>query len=338
MPLFEQSVPVSEEQVSSLVNRQWNVTLGSVLKASQNHTFSGQLEGRHVVVRVTPDPTARHLTRIRQEIAFVNYLSEHKLKHVCAPIPTLSGEWVVHQEGLTVVVSEWALGEPVDFFAYRWMTDEAVVKAWGKWLAECHCLSREFARSSPAVAQAVQRFDTIHNNILADCPLHADDITVMDDPDHFGVIHGDLNPSNFFVLKEEDGSAVLSVFDWDQTQRGWFLWDLAQACFTVYMVAGSAIGIDGKPTPQAKPEVFEDLLLQGYEQVLQQQLQREEGRSSHLVDRQRLQRMIAMKKYFYETFCRKAKAEGNLPKDMEYFINYIVDWFDREKAAIKDEM
>ena len=53
------------------------------------------------------------------------------------------------------------------------------------------------------------------------------------------------------------------------------------------------------------------------------------------VDRDRLKRMVNMRMYFYETFCRTAKAEGNLPADMEYFINYVIRWFDKKRGIVE---
>lgn len=62
------------------------------MKASQNHTFSGvfEAEGKEVKcsIRVTPDPSGIHLNRIKDELAFVDFCANHKLKHVCGPIPT----------------------------------------------------------------------------------------------------------------------------------------------------------------------------------------------------------------------------------------------------------
>jgi hypothetical protein len=34
---------------------------------------------------------------------------------------------------------------------------------------------------------------------------------------------------------------------------------------------------------------------------------------------------------FYEQFCRRAKAEGGIPPDMDYFINYIVGYLDKRR-------
>jgi Ser/Thr protein kinase RdoA (MazF antagonist) len=64
----------------------------------------------------------------------------------------------------------------------------------------------------------------MHEGILKGAPVAEEDRAVMSDPLHFGVIHGDVNISNFFFIESEQS---LHVFDWDQTQRGWYLWDLA---------------------------------------------------------------------------------------------------------------
>ena len=52
----------------------------------------------------------------------------------------------------------------------------------------------------------------------------AEDAAVADDPAHFGVIHGDLNVSNFYYTPPTaaadggsgGGGGRLSIFDWDQ--------------------------------------------------------------------------------------------------------------------------
>lgn len=48
--------------------------------------------------------------------------------------------------------------------------------------------------------------------MMKEAPISEEDRAVMQDPNHFGVIHSDMNTSNFFYVKEED---CLSVFDWD---------------------------------------------------------------------------------------------------------------------------
>jgi Ser/Thr protein kinase RdoA (MazF antagonist) len=52
----------------------------------------------------------------------------------------------------------------------------------------------------------------MHEGILKEAPVAEEDRAVMKDLNHFGVIHGDLNTSNFFFIEEEQ---LLAVFDWD---------------------------------------------------------------------------------------------------------------------------
>jgi Ser/Thr protein kinase RdoA (MazF antagonist) len=82
---------------------------------------------------------------------------------------------------------------------------------------------------------------------LAGTKLHPDDIALVDDLDHYGVLHGDLNTSNIHYVDEKDH---LSVFDTDQVQVGFYLFDIAQACFTIVMVEDG--GFPGVEAPVEK--------------------------------------------------------------------------------------
>ena len=48
---------------------------------------------------------------------------------------------------------------------------------------------------------------------MKDAPVREEDLAAMSNPEHYGVIHSDVNTSNFFYIDEEN---LLSVFDWDQ--------------------------------------------------------------------------------------------------------------------------
>ena len=88
------------------------------------------------------------------------------------------------------------------------------------------------------------------------------------------------------------------------------------------MLAGAGSLFEGSKVKEADPVRFANWMVEGYESVA--------GEGS--VDRARLQRMIELRKYFYEIFCRTAIAQGDVPKDMLFFINYIINWFDKVKA------
>ena len=49
-------------------------------------------------------------------------------------------------------------------------------------------------------------------------------------------LSGDLNISNFFWQppSELNPHGIMSVFDWDQCQKGWFMWDLSAVVFFPY--------------------------------------------------------------------------------------------------------
>ena len=301
-----------------------------MIAASQNHTFSAEnTESAKFAVRVTPDPLRKHQQRVEDEVMFVNFISKTNLHHVCSPIvvenfssfaamsEVSTDGLVVRANNLIIVVFSWAIGNPLGFLEYRWMLDLSVVRSVGIWLASFHQYSRDFTVAYPEVSTRIQGWNQVHDGVLSTALLDPRDEAVVTDPQHFGVIHGDLNCSNYFY---DDVSSSLSVFDWDQTQRGWFLWDVAQAVFTVVMLSEAGLPISCTPVPEANPQAFIEMIVSGYESVA--------GAGS--VDRSRLDRMVQLRMQFYELFCRRATAEGDIPADMAAFIAYIVDWFDRK--------
>lgn len=331
MPLFEQTVPINRDDIAALVANTWKIKLGDIIKASQNHTFKAELlhdSEQKFVVRVTPDPDGQHEQRVRDETTFVSFLAQHRdrLQHVCAPVAyreseTAAESFILKAPSLLIVVYEWALGAPLNFMEFSWMQRPEVAFTWGRWFAQFHQLSRLFAAEHPEVAGRIQRWSDIHHGVLRNAPLSPEDVKAMDDPTRFGVIHGDLNISNFFYLP---GTVdTLSVFDWDQVQRGWFMYDVAQAAFTVHMLAENGSIVGHAPVPEADPTLFEERLLAGYASIV--------GEES--VDREQYRRMMSLRMYFYETFCRQAKAEGSVPPDMAFFIDYIIHWFDNRRSS-----
>ena len=123
------------------------------------------------------------------------------------------------------------------------MKDKAVIFAWGRYFAQLHKISKKFDTEHPEVAQRIQKWDEVHCSILAGTKLHQDDITVMN-PQHYGTLHGDLNLSNIHYVDDGD---YLSVFDTDQVQRGFYLFDMAQAIFTLVMLEQAGMPIVGTP-------------------------------------------------------------------------------------------
>lgn len=325
MPLFE-TFAAEREAVAAVVLECWGLTLDEVLKVSQNITYAAHdVAGAKLAVRAAP---ARHRDRIRDELTCVHWLAtEGGLAGVCAPVyprgvepAAAEGAGVTAGEA-TVSVCRWAQGTLLPFASFRWMTDPDIVTAWGAWLASMHVASRAFVSRHPDVAARIRAWDEVHESVMAGVPLHPDDVAVMADPAHFGILHGDANISNFHVLEAPPAPPTLSVFDWDQLQRGWYEWDMAQCMLTSYMLAEGGSLPAGDPVPEAQPEVFKEHFVRGYESVT--------GVGS--VDQARLARMVKMRKLFYKRFCERAKSE-TIPPDMSWFIEYVLRWVAKEEA------
>jgi len=270
--LFE-TIKIDLEHVKQIVLSHWDVELGGLIKASQNHTFNAtQIKSsKPVIVRVTPDPRKEQRDRIELEISLLHYLSsKYPVLNVCEPISSVGGNSFEVVGDLVIVVFEFAKGSPVEWAKYRWLTDKELVLAWGKWFGQFHVASKEFTKSHPDLVSRARPWTKIHQNVTEGTPLHPDDEKFQSDPQFYGLLHGDLNCSNFFF---DEITKSLCVFDWDQIQVGWFLYDLSQAIFGVYFLAGTGT-TDGKSVGIEDCHLFTDWLVEGYESVPKKKLRK----------------------------------------------------------------
>jgi len=269
----------------------------------------------------------RFFQKIVDEIAFVRQVAMSlDLKgQVCLPVPPQScaaldksENWVVRSGDVLIVVSEFARGEMLDLAHHTWMFDQRLVEACGRWIGFFHIASAKFCKENPVTAARIQRWDEVHDGVMKGISLHPSDRLAEEkrDPTRYGVLHGDVNCSNFFY---SSSTAQLSVFDWDQVEQGWFMYDLAQPIFAPYLIARA--GSPGGPPIPADPGQFTNWLVAGYESVM--------GRNT--VDRDALNRMLMLRRSLYDRFCRRALVEGDPPQDMKGFLEYVVNWLDRER-------
>lgn len=323
MPKLFETLPVDRDRVAELVQRHWDLDLGENLKASQNHTFAASdTAGKQYAVRVTPDPRNTQHGRIQDELSLVHYLSTRAgVPGVCGPVQGRVGDtatdFAIRDGDLTLCVFHWAQGRPAQFQTYQWMTDPAIVRAWGATLARIHRGTSVFARDHPQVAARIRAWTEVHDGIMAPAAaeLHPDDAAVeAAGGPQYGILHGDLNVSNFFLADGDEGLR-LSVFDWDQVQRGWYEYDLAQAILVSVMLAEAGAVPTGECVPEADPLAFEAWLVEGYASVA----------GEGAIDRARLTRMIALRKDFYGRFCARARQEG-VPEGMRLFVDYCDRW------------
>lgn len=314
--LFE-TIPVDEEEIRAIVLDYWTVKLGNCIKSSQNHTYLayGESENDRFVVRVTPDPEQSRSSSVRVELALLDYLRKNNLPVCCAIASKKTGEKLVRIGTLIITLFEFATGEPVVLTEWRFLTDKAMVTGLGKWLGQFHVLTRQFAKENPDLVANAREWTELHDGVLAAIPVSDVDQKLRSDPSRYGLIHGDVNMSNFYW---NTALGLPCMFDWDQAQRAWFEYDISSPIWTVVMLHGAGSPIDHSPVPQANVEEYTNRILEGYEEIV-----------GYKVDREMLARMIEIRRQFYRRFCLRAVQELPADHPMGLFCKYIVDWLDK---------
>ena len=146
--LFD-TTPVSDEVVRKIVKENWPaLELGKILKESQNVTYEATIDGKKVCVRATATPGCQQ--RVYDEVTFLRYVKSNGVS-ACGPIEP----GVIFLEGTIVTVTEWAEGAPVAGHEFKWCTEEAQVKAQGRWFRKLHDVSRQFQKDQPEVANRI---------------------------------------------------------------------------------------------------------------------------------------------------------------------------------------
>ncbi|CAF2088569.1 unnamed protein product [Rotaria magnacalcarata] len=318
MPLFE-TIPVDVEQVRQLARDHWGVEVGECIKTSQNHTFlANKATTERFVLRVTPDPENKRFDCTELEVALLEYLHENKLSVCTAVKSSVTASAIVRIDSLILCLFTFATGEPVVFTDWIWMTNREIVVGLGCWLARLHKLTRRFCQEQPALAARARHWTTLHEGVLSGVEVDERDSKTAADPFYFGVIHGDVNPSNYYW---DSTLGMPCMFDWDQLQQSWFLYDLSAPIFGVISLERYGSPIDRSIVPQANSKLYTTWLLEGYES--------EEGVVA--VDRDALQRMVLIRRELYKRFCRKALLELPAEHPMAQFCQFVTDSFDKEE-------
>lgn len=345
MPLFE-TFSVDNTLLRSIVKDHWGVELGECVKASQNHTYtatkpspsnaSDKSNAGHeesFFLRVMPDTDKTRLAPTQLEIALLEYLHSNNLP-VCHPISsTLTGSCIVQHDNLLICLFTKATGEPVVYTEWKWMEREVVVGL-GKWFALLHQLSRKFMKEFPEQAAKARHWKTLHSGVLAEVEVDERDAKTENEGDtqHYGVIHGDVNPSNYFWNptkenttdeREKEREGMPCMFDWDQMQSSWYLYDLSAPIWGVITLEKAGSPIDRTQVPSANSKNYTDWLVEGYE-----------ANGGGKVDREALQRMVRIRRELYVRFCKKAVLELEDGHGMKSFCQFMVDFFEKEE---KDE-
>ncbi|KAM9975007.1 hypothetical protein ACTFIW_008480 [Dictyostelium discoideum] len=321
MGLFE-TIEVDNDKLKSIALKYWGVELGKCLKSSQNHTFlvskinDNTKESENFILRVTPDPKKERIESTKLEVKLLNYLNDNKLP-VCPTIANLvDGEGMVVIDDLIICLFKYATGESINYVEWKWLENQEMAIGLGRWFGELHKLTRSFVKEYPEMLKKARHWQTLHSGVLKGVPVNQLDIESSKDPNQFTIIHGDVNPSNYHW---DASIGMPSMFDWDQLQESWLLYDLSAPIWGV--VSLEKFGMGG-PVPLANPKQYIDLLLQGYEPTIGEK-----------VDRDALDRMIEIRRQLYIRFCKAAVIElADKPDSPMYlFCKRMTDNFENEE-------
>ena len=133
---------------------------------------------------------------------------------------------------------------------------------------------------------------------------------------------------------------TLSVFDWDQVQLSWFLYDLSSVVFFPYMLTQAETWMDGQLTPsQDVYEQWFEWVASGYEDGLQEAVK---DVTTNKVNRDVFRRMVLLRRNFYVRFCRRAlveinediamgKTDAETLQGMKVFMEWVVNALNNEQ-------
>ncbi len=119
----------------------------------------------------------------------------------------------------------------------------ALAQSMGQFMGKLHRLSKEFSPSLPRFKRFSIAEDFVEVEHIGLSVLHAHDGPVLQayrdtvaaiqqlpqDHESYGLCHADFHGGNFFIT--DDG--VITLFDFDDCQYAWFVYDIAMALFYV---------------------------------------------------------------------------------------------------------
>ncbi len=236
--LVARATQVAEEAALEAA-RLWDPGVSQVahVRSGENETWAADLRGTNSIVRITSE---HHRTRdqLEAELDFVEYLAGNGLAVACP---------LVNQEGQRVaeVPRRAARGERGWAVAFRRLEgrhyeyysadiDRPLFRLWGETMGRLHSLSTRY--EPPAGRWRPHWYDDAVAGCARDgVPLDEEALGLREElvrwlkgvpseDSHYGTVHGDFERTNFLIHVGRIG-----VFDFDDSCRHWFMWDVACA-------------------------------------------------------------------------------------------------------------
>ncbi|MHA1952559.1 MAG: phosphotransferase enzyme family protein [Candidatus Heimdallarchaeaceae archaeon] len=232
----------------------------------ENYIFSFQKENQDYFLRIGD---GKHMTfkLVQAELDWVSYLVEKNVPAV-KPINSVNNrvlEKINTDDGsFNVVAFEKAVGEHLDHRNPPNWSDE-IIKEYGRIIGRMHALSKNYE------AKEAKRYH-FKPSMDIEWLLKGEDKEVIEritelfqeienlpkNKDSYGLVHGDLHTSNFFVKDDK----ITAILDFDRTCYKWFISEIAVALY--YPLYLTRLNQDRKPQEDFVKR-FLPLFMNGYE-------------------------------------------------------------------------
>lgn len=203
----------------------------------ENLVYDFELDGGPQILRLGHS-SKRSENSVIAELDWINYLADNGVR-ACRPIPSKNGNITevidVGESYFTAVVFERAPGDFIQSSSFE-NFDKDFSEAWGRLIGKMHRLTKDYDpshlaeprphwRSEEFLERAQKYMPPDQHEILDELESQIDKITAIPKTrDTYGLIHDDLDPTNFFV---KDGK--ITVFDFEDCRYNYFLADLSVA-------------------------------------------------------------------------------------------------------------
>lgn len=208
-----------------------------------SHVYGFQRNDKKYVLRLTPPNDEIDIQAQTSILAWMAYLAAHGA-YVPAPlpsqhgnlvevIPTAEGDWLA----VAFTQAEGILSEEIPFD--HW--DESQFKLLGTSIGKMHAIAKGYAPNAELDRPQWEAGGNLFNHPLKNEPWLKERQTRLLEQiralprsaDAYGLIHCDLHFGNFFV---DLPSQTITLIDFDDSARGWFVMDIAVLLFDILVL------------------------------------------------------------------------------------------------------
>lgn len=202
----------------------------SLIRGGDSHIYSAMYNSEEVIVKSIPYGKKSYQTTSDYK-DFLNFINEEvSVAYFIDP-----GVEVSDDQSLTVTMSAFAKGvDPKKLgpdAPWSWIYEEAAVKTLGEWWGKFRTQSIAYKNAYPVKYGRTPAWDTKDGGWQS--WMTPPEINVT--KDSYGVIHSDAHTGNTFIDYNGHGEYDMTVIDFDNSQKSWYIIDLGTITWAANM-------------------------------------------------------------------------------------------------------